>query len=511
MRSLFGKIFNKIFSRFTITLVFILIQLYYFFVLVFKLAYYAKWISIGFTVVAVILALFIIWRDYNPAYKIGWILLICLLPIMGVPLYLLFGNKRPAKLLKRRIDPMEQIHLDDLKQEDDIRNIASPRLQRTCSYIAEKGPYPAWKNTRTKYYPVGDDMFEDMLKDLAKAEHFIFMEYFIFSRGWLWEKVFDILKEKAAAGLDVRIIYDDIGTMAKIPKHFEKLLKENNIKVMSFNKMRPILSLVYNNRDHRKITVIDGYIGYTGGANIADEYANKIVRFGHWKDSGVRMYGDAVWNLTVMFLNMWNSFVKTDVGYNIFKPHVWHPESFKTDGIVQPYSDTPLDDENLGENVYLEILNQAEDYVFIYTPYLIIDNEMQTALTLAAKRGVDVRLVTPGIPDKPLIYTLSRSYYEPLIKAGVRIYEYTPGFIHAKSFVSDDRIAVVGTINMDYRSLFLHFECGALLIENSAIEDIRNDCIETFQRSYEITAKDRKRFFFGRLLAAILRVFGPVL
>ena len=180
MRSLFGKIFNKIFSRFTITLVFILIQLYYFFVLVFKLAYYAKWISIGFTVVAVILALFIIWRDYNPAYKIGWILLICLLPIMGVPLYLLFGNKRPAKLLKRRIDPMEQIHRDDLNQEDDIRNIASPRLQRTCSYISEKGPYPAWKNTRTKYYPVGDDMFEDMLKDLAKAEHFIFMEYFIF-------------------------------------------------------------------------------------------------------------------------------------------------------------------------------------------------------------------------------------------------------------------------------------------------------------------------------------------
>jgi cardiolipin synthase len=511
MRSFLGKIFNKIFSRFTITLVFILVQLFYLFVLTFRLVDYAKWVEACFMIIAVILALFIIWRDYNPAYKIGWILLVCLLPIMGVPLYLLFGNKKPAKALNRKIDPQEQIHRDDLKQEADVRNIASPRMQRTCSYIADKGPYPAWLNTTTKYYPVGDDMFVDMIEDLKKADHFIFMEYFIISRGELWDQIFEILKEKAAAGIDVRIIYDDIGSMAMLPKGFVKELKENNIRVLAFNKMKPFLSLVYNNRDHRKILVIDGYIGYTGGANIADEYANKIVRFGHWKDSGLRMYGEAVWNMTVMFLNMWNAFQKTDVGYSIFKPHVWHPERFPGDGIVQPYSDTPLDDENLGENVYMEILNQAEDYVFIYTPYLIIDNEMQTALTLAAKRGVDVRLVTPGIPDKKMIYALSRSYYEPLIKAGVRIYEYTPGFIHAKNFVSDDRVAVVGTINMDYRSLFLHFECGALLIENSSIEDIRNDCIDTFMRSREITPKDYRRYFVGKLFGAILRVFSPVL
>jgi cardiolipin synthase len=191
-----------------------------------------------------------------------------------------------------------------------------------------------------------------------------------------------------------------VGSMNKLPKKFEKQLRENGIKVMAFNTMKPFLSLVYNNRDHRKILVIDGYIGYTGGANLADEYANKEVSFGHWKDSGVRLYGEAVWNQTVMFLNMWNAFRKTDVGYGIFKPHVWHHDRFPTDGVVQPYSDTPLDDENVGENVYLEIINQAEDYVFIYTPYLIIDNEMQTALTLAAKRGVDVRIVTPGIPIK---------------------------------------------------------------------------------------------------------------
>ena len=511
MRSVLGKIFNKIFNRLTITLVFLLVQLYYFFLLMYRLADYAKWISIGFTVVAVIMALFIIWRDFNPAYKIGWILLICLLPVMGVALYGFFGNKRPSKSLKRRLDQQEKIHREDLDKKADIRSIASPRIQRTSQYITDEGPYPPWLNTTARFYLVGDDMFDDMLEDLKNAEHFIFMEYFIIAKGWLWDQIFAILKEKAAAGIDVRVIYDDVGSMNKLPKKFEKQLRENGIKVMAFNTMKPFLSLVYNNRDHRKILVIDGYIGYNGGANLADEYANKEVRFGHWKDSGVRLYGEAVWNLTVMFLNMWNAFKKTDVGYGIFKPHVWHHGRFPTDGIVQPYSDTPLDDENVGENVYLEIINQAEDYVFIYTPYLIIDNEMQTALTLAAKRGVDVRLVTPGIPDKKLIYALSRSYYEPLIKAGIRIYEYTPGFIHAKNFVSDDRIAVVGTINMDYRSLFLHFECGTLFVESDIIPEMRNDCIETFTRSREITPADYRKYFIGKLFGAVLRVFSPVL
>ena len=288
----------------------------------------------------------------------------------------------------------------------------------------------------------------------------------------MWDGIFAILKEKAAAGVDVRITFDDVGSINKTPKRFISSLAQHGIKVLPFNPLTPIASLIYNNRDHRKILVIDGYIGYSGGFNIADEYINEVVRFGHWKDTGIRLEGHAVWNFTVMFLNMWNAFKKTEEDYETFRPHICHPEEFGSDGIIQPYSDSPLDDENMGENVYLEILSQAEDYVYIFTPYLIIDNEMQTALSLAAKRGVDVRIVTPAIPDKKMVFRLTRSYYRPLIKAGVRIYEYTPGFIHAKSYLSDDRIGVVGTINMDYRSLFLHFECGTLMIGCEALYDL---------------------------------------
>ena len=318
-------------------------------------------------------------------------------------------------------------------------------------------------------------------------------------------------REKAAAGLDVRLIYDDIGSIHCLPKHFVSSLKKAGIKVMAFNPILPFVSLVYNNRDHRKILIIDGCIAYSGGYNLADEYINRKERFGHWKDSGIRLSGHAVWNFTVMFLNMWNSFVPTEEDYTSFRPHKNHPEPFGEDGIVQPYSDSPLDDESLGENVYLEILSQAEEYVYIFTPYLIIDNEMKTALVLAAKRGVDVRIVTPAIPDKKIVFRLTRSYYEPLIKAGVKIYEYTPGFIHSKSFVCDDRIGVVGTINMDYRSLYLHFECATLMCGSSAVMDLKKDCLETFEISKEIRHEDCRRNFFGLLFDAFLRIVSPLL
>lgn len=507
------RIFNAVFNRLTITLALIILQAVYIGFWIYRFYDYSKYISIGFTVLQVICVLYIIWRDNNPAYQIGWIVLVCLLPVFGTTFYLLFGNKRPARSLKKKLDAQESLHQDELVREIDYGIIHEERLRRTASYVTDMH-YPAWQKTSTKYYPVADLMFEDMIEDLKKAEHFIFMEYFIISKGSLWEEIFAILKEKAEKGLDVRVIYDDIGSMKELPKHFEKNLKDNGIRVLSFNKMRPFLSLVYNNRDHRKITVIDGYIGYNGGANLADEYANRIVRFGHWKDGGIRLYGDACWNYTVMFLNMWNAFQKEaakDPEYGIYRPGVWHKEDFPSDGLVQPYSDTPLDEEDLGENVYLEIINQAQDYVFIYTPYLILDEDVQTALKLAAKRHVDVRLVTPGIPDKKIVYSISRSYYEPLMRAGVKIYEYTPGFIHAKNFVSDDRVAVIGTINIDYRSLFLHFECGTLLYETDSIADIRNDCIETFRRSRLVTEEDYRKHFIGSLFGAVLRILSPLL
>ncbi len=512
MHRIIGKIFNILFNRLTLTVAAFVLQTYLLGLLTFRFVAYAEWIDHGFKILAVVLALYIIYRDYNPAYKIGWLFLLGLLPIFGSVVYLLFGSKRPARSLKKRIDPVESAHREDLEQEENLRLTGiSNRLQRTAEYVSGQGPYPAWSHTSARYYEVGDRQFADMLQDISEADHFIFIEYFIISRGSLWDDVFSLLKEKAKEGLDVRLIYDDVGSINKLPRHFHRDLTEAGVKVLNFNPMRPFLSLVYNNRDHRKICVIDGYIGYTGGTNIADEYANRIVRFGHWKDTAVRVYGEGVWNFTVMFLNMWNAFHKTDVDYDLFRPHQWHHQEFPSDGVVQPFSDTPLDDENLGENVYLDILGQAEDYVFIYTPYLLPDNEMVTAMTLAARRGVDVRLVTPGIPDKKIVYALTRSHYLTLLKAGVRIYEYTPGFIHAKSFVSDDRIACVGTINIDYRSLFLHFECGTLLYDNSAIMDIRGDCIQTFHRSQEITEEYFHRNLLEQFIASVLRVFSPLL
>lgn len=506
-----GKIFNGIFNRFTITSFFILVQLFYLCTMIFELINYADWVGIIFKGITVISAIYIIWRDYNPAYKIGWIILIAVFPILGGALYIMFGNKRPSRSIKQKIDPVEDSHKFYLKQREDIKEICSDeRIAATIEYISREGAYPAWTGTSSRYFKSGEDFFQAMLEDMKAAEHFIFIEYFIIKKGKLWDQIHEILREKAAEGVDIRIIYDDIGSINHLPVNFMKKLEREGIKVVVFNPMKPFLSLVYNNRDHRKICVIDGYIGYNGGTNIGDEYINISSRFGHWKDSGLRLEGNGVWNLTVMFLNMWNSFRKTDGSYEPYGVHVHHREEFQSDGVVQPFSDTPLDEENLSENVYLEILSCAKEYVYIYTPYLIIGSEMETALKLAAKRGVDVRIVTPGIPDKKTVFFLSRSYYGSLIHAGVKIYEYTPGFVHAKSFVSDDNVAVVGTINMDFRSLYLHFECGTFMTESSVIADIKADYEETFGKCNEITEDVLEGKWFDTAIAAVLRVFSPI-
>lgn len=511
MRNFFGKIFNGIFNRFTITALFILLQLFYLCTMIFELVNYADWVGFIFKGVTVISAIYIVWRDYNPAYKIGWIILIAVFPILGGALYIMFGNKRPGKGIKKKIDPIENSHRFYLRQKDDIEKICKDvRRAATIDYISKEGIYPAWSETSSKYFELGEKFFNSMIDDMKKAQHFIFLEYFIIKKGRLWNEIYEILKSKAKEGVEIRIIYDDIGSINHLPMNFVKKLKKDGIEVVVFNPMKPFLSLVYNNRDHRKICIIDGYIGYNGGANIGDEYVNLTSKLGHWKDSGIRLEGNAVWNLTVMFLNMWNSFRKTEDNYEPYGVHVHHKEPFQSDGVVQPFSDTPLDEENLSENVYLEILNSAKNYVYIYTPYLIIDNEMETALKLAAKRGVDVRIVTPGIPDKKVVSFLSRSYYGNLIHAGVKIYEYAPGFIHAKSFVSDDKVAVVGTINIDYRSLYLHFECGTFLAESSTIKDIREDYEKTFKISREITESVLEGKWFDTAIAAILRVFSPI-
>ena len=379
------------------------------------------------------------------------------------------------------------------------------------SYIKNVARFPMHKNTETKNYSSGEENYADLLKELKKAKKYIFMEYFIIEEGKMWDSILEILEEKASEGVDVRLIYDDMGCISLLPYGYDKTLEKKGIKCIAFNPFKPLVSLVMNNRDHRKITVIDGHTGFTGGINLADEYINEKERFGYWKDTGIMLKGAAVWNLTIMFLEMWNSSRKTDTNYSIYKPEINQTETIVNDGYVQPYGDSPLDGEVVGENVYMNIINSAKEYVYIYTPYLIIDNEMMTALCLAAKKGVDVRIVTPGIPDKKVVFKLTRSYYRQLIEAGVRIYEYTPGFIHAKVFLSDDKIATVGTINMDYRSLYLHFECGVYLYKTKSITSIKEDVFDTLEQSKEFTKEDLKNGRRFELWQAILRVFAPLM
>ena len=337
------------------------------------------------------------------------------------------------------------------------------------------------------------------------------MQFFIVDEGKMLKSVLDILKEKVKEGVEVRFMYDDVGSLTMLPRHYDRQLEKMGIKSVAFNPFIPILSLAMNNRDHKKIVVIDGEIGFSGGFNLADEYINKIERFGYWKDAGLKVTGDAVWNFTVMFLQVWNAIRKTDEGYGAFLPHKHYEEAFQGKGFIQPYADNPLDHEIVGENVYLNIINTANKYVYIYTPYLIIDNEMITALCLAAKRGVDIKIVTPGIPDKKMVFWLTQSYYRQLVEAGIHIYEYTPGFIHAKCFASDDKVATVGTINMDYRSLYLHFENGVFMYNNDAVMQVKHDMEKTFEISQRITKEMCQGSLKKTLAQSVLRLLAPLL
>ena len=510
----------KLFSnRILITSLLLLIQLTWFVLFLIRLTNNSAWISTGFTLLSILIILFIIRKDENAAYKIGWIVLIMSMPLFGGLFYLFFGNKGTSKYMQSLL-LKEQSRVDDILRPDtsllDRIGQDNSRVMSTCRYLQEKNRNMLYTNTSVVYYPLGELMYQDMLSELNKAEKYIFLEYFIIENGFMWEGILDILTEKAAKGVDVRLIYDDFGSLFLLPANFVKQMQQRGIKCIAFNRFRPILSLVMNNRDHRKILVIDGITAFNGGINIADEYINKKNRLGHWKDTGLKLQGDAVQGFTFMFLEMWNAFNRNKDTYKDYcisttaiTSAVSKSETGCTD-YVQPFSDSPFDGETTSENVYIEILSQARNYVYIFTPYLIIDDEMKYALTMAAKRGVDVRIVTPGTPDKKLVYRLTRSYYEPLIKAGVRIYEYTPGFLHAKSYVCDDEIAVVGTINMDYRSLYLHFECGTFLYRNRCILDLKKDALETIDKSREVQLSDCKEGFFTSLFNSILRVLSPL-
>lgn len=509
------KIIDLVSSRIFVFILAVLLQMVWLMLLAWgmtNLATPATWLVESLSLIFV---LWIVNKKINPAYKLAWTILILAFPVFGVVVYVLFGQSRVAGAMTKESSAVLHEIKNYFKESHTVRKElkeADPGVSNQSAYIRDYAGFPLQNHTSTKYYPVGEAMFADMLEDLKQARHFIFLEYFIIHEGKMWNQILEILEEKAKEGVDVRLIYDDMGCVTTLPYRYYKKLQAKGIKCAAFNPVRPILNIILNNRDHRKILVIDGHTGYTGGINLADEYINEDVRFGHWKDTGIRLHGEGVWNLTVMFLQMWCVITGTRTHIPVYSPYVYHMEEFENDGFVQPYGDTPLDNETVGEDVYLNIINQAKNYVYICTPYLIIDNEMMTALCLASKRGVDVRIMTPGIPDKKIIFLLTQSYYEQLIEAGVRIYEYTPGFLHSKTFVCDDTIATVGTINLDYRSLYLHFECAVWMYQSRAVMEVKADMEETLPKCREIKMDFCKnRNILIRTLQSILRLAAPLL
>lgn len=512
------KTLSKLFSSriFTVGLA-IILQILWFGVMLWGLSSYSRYIEIGITIISVIVLLYIINQSINPAYKLAWIVLILGVPIFGIAIYFLLGRSTVAAKMEKEFEDIKYNYHDYLKENPRIRSMLeeeSVEYSNQSKYIRDAAGYPLYGNMETKYFGVGDDMFPYLLEELKKAEKYIFLEYFIIADGYMWQSIKDILIEKAQQGVDVRLIYDDFGCSSRLPHHFYKRLQTKGIKCAAFNPMRPIANIILNNRDHRKILVVDGRVAFTGGVNLADEYINQFERFGHWKDSGIMMKGPAVWSFTAMFLEMWSVITQMEPEFDRFVPPAYYtPIPSKYSGFIQPYTDNPLDNETVGENVYLNIINHAQKYVYIYTPYLIIDNEMITALCLAAKSGIDVRIVVPEIPDKKYVYLLTQSYYGQLLEAGVRIYQYMPGFIHAKNFLCDDKVATVGTINMDFRSLYLHFECGTWLYGcKETLLEIKSDMLSTLDVCREITLESVKnRHFVVRLLQSVLRLFAPML
>ncbi len=466
------------------------------------------WVSLG-------VVFYIIGQRSNPSHKLAWVIPILIFPVFGGLLYIVLRTNGANKKFRKTINDSHQRtrhllegnpqYLEELEKED--KSIAAQ-----SQYISQWAGFPLYRHTQTRYFSSGEEFFSSFVEHLKQARHFIFLEFFIIHEGLMWNTVLEILEQKVKEGVDVRVMYDDAGCLTTLPYKYYKKLREKGIQCYVFNPFTPLLEIRLNHRDHRKIIVIDGTIAYTGGINLADEYINARERFGHWKDGAILIKGEAAWSMTLMFLQLWDYISKTQEDYEKFRPQYSLTEALESDGYVQPYGDSPIDNEPVGENTYLNMISRAKDYIYIFTPYLVLDNEMVTMLVLAAKSGVDIRIVTPHIPDKWYVFLVTQSYYEVLLEAGVRIFEYTPGFLHTKAFVSDDVLATVGSINLDYRSLYFHFECGVWLYKTQSVMAVKEDFLNTFSKCQEITLEQCKNINpFKRLLRAFLRLFAPLM
>ncbi len=500
-------------GRMAFVIVSVLFQVAWILLLILRLNKYSAVISVLSSVAALIVVLKIYGSNGNSAFKMPWIMLILAFPILGLSLYLLVGYSGVNAVIKKRYQELADEFPGSLVQDDAVLEDLeqkNPAVANQARYIWKYGRYPVCRNTDITYYPEAELGLAAQKEALAKAEHFIFMEYHAIEDSTAFDGIREILAAKAKEGVEVRVFYDDVGSVGFISPEFIRRMEADGIRCRVFNPLIPLLHVFMNNRDHRKITVIDGKVGFTGGYNLADEYFNLTHPYGQWKDTGVRLEGEAVRNLTVMFLELWNAIKHTDQDWGKYLKKITYESS--ENGFVQPYGDSPLDGEPVGENVYMNMVKSATKYAYFTTPYLIISDEFQRELGLAAKRGVDVRIVTPGIPDKKLVYKVTRSYYAGLVRDGVRIYEYTPGFLHAKQCVCDGETAVCGTINMDYRSLYLHFENGVFFTGCRAVQDMKKAFDDLFPVCREVTEQYRSgRSAAVRTWQCILRLFAPLM
>jgi cardiolipin synthase len=512
-----------VFRRRVFIITLILVQLAFIFVLIAGTNLYFRYVDLVLQGFSLMVCFYILNKNEKSAYKLTWIFLILLFPIFGGLVYAFFHTQASPHKLRRQTEETERFYRPFFSLPGDtLPEMAAKHKEclPQVHYLQEYAGFPVYKNTQTVYLNSGECFFRQALEEMEKAEKYIFLEFFILRQGKMLDPIIELLSKKAGMGLDVRIIYDDLGCFMTLPHNFKKSLEEKGINCMIFNKFKPILSSLQNNRDHRKIISIDGKTAFTGSMNLADEYINARERFGHWKDAAIMIRGDAAWSLTLIFLQMWNKSKKPADGFSMHgtsdDPAAFYPGKntdslSESDGYVQPYADSPIDDDNVGEHVYIQIINNAKEYVYINTPYLIVDNNLLSALSLAAKSGVDVRIITPHRWDKWFVAIVSRSYYRQLIQVGVKIYEYSAGFNHSKTFVSDDRVATVGTTNLDFRSLYLHFECGVWMYKTSTVAKVKEDFLDVLSACHEITLKDCSQNAAQRIVQDVLRLFAPIM
>ena len=507
---------KKILGRIIIVLPAIALQALWYFVmfgLLHSLFHGYLWNAINalLSILAVVFVTGLVSKRDESSYKLLWVMLIVAMPILGALLYFMLGDKNTGKKLKKKLEQSAST-LPDMPGEEEKSYIADIqaddlRISQTLTHISHTTGFPIMRNDTSRYYPLGEDMFRDMCEDLKKAEKYIYVEYFIIQSGKFWDTLADIMAQKVTEGVDVRVMYDDLGSIGTFSVVDVIELSKKGIQCIPFNPFLFIKSQL-NNRDHRKLMVIDGKVAYSGGINLADEYINEIHPYGRWKDIGFRITGEAVNSYTYMFAEFWNAFSNDKITMEGI--HTSEQEQ-AANGYILPYYDSPMRQEHVSNELFVEILSSATNYVWFYTPYLMLGDALYDAFIRAAKRGVDVRIIMPGIPDKKMVYRLSRSYYMDLLKAGVKIYEYTPGFVHAKAFIADDKIAGIGTVNLDYRSLFLHFECNAVFYKADIIEDLKADYLATQKESCEKTLADMQSGLLYRFGNNILRLIAPLL